>query len=135
MAGPDGNMMDLDPVKVIVPPALEATALKYYKSAELRDTTSSTKLPTSNIYQNRFAPVVVPELGNSNYTGYSATNWFMCCDPAILASAVVCFLNGSQAPTIESADADFDVLGIQFRGYHDFGVAMSEYRASCEMTA
>jgi len=42
----------------------------------------------------------------------------------------MCFLNGQQAPVIESADADFNTLGVQFRGYHNFGCSMSEYRAS-----
>lgn len=135
MAGPDGNMMDLDPRLIVIPPALEATALGLFNSAELRDTTASTKTLTTNIYKGRFTPVVVPELGKSTYTGYSATTWYMHCDPGILASAVVCFLNGQQSPTIESADADFNTLGIQLRGYHDFGVAMTEYRASVEATA
>jgi hypothetical protein len=40
---------------------------------------------------------------------------------------VVSFLNGQQSPTVESADADFNTLGIQFRGYHDFGVDKAEY--------
>ena len=39
------------------------------------------------------------------------------------------FLNGRDMPVIDSADADFNTLGIQFRGYHDFGVAKQEYRA------
>jgi len=56
-------------------------------------------------------------------------------NPAILASASVCFLNGVQTPVIESADADFDQLGIQFRGYHDFGVQTTEYRATVEAQA
>lgn len=135
MAGPDGNMMSLNPEILLVPTALEATAKKIYVSQEIRDTTATTKYPTANIYQNSFRPVVVPELGNSAYTGYSATTWFLLANPAILASAVMCFLNGQESPTIESADADFDTLGIQFRGYHDFGVAMTEYRASVKATA
>ncbi len=135
LRGPDGNMMNLNPTKVLVPPELEPTALKYHKSAELRDTTASTKLAVANIYQNRFKPVVVPELSTAAYTGYSATNWWMLCDPAILASASVCFLDGVETPVIESAAADFDTLGIQLRGYHDFGVQMTEYLASVEAQA
>ncbi|HUS38543.1 MAG TPA: hypothetical protein VMX74_03795 [Pirellulales bacterium] len=130
LAGPDGNMMNLEPSKILVPSALEATARALYVSQEKRDTTASTKYPTSNIYFNRFAPVVVPELGNSAYTGYSATTWYLLTNPAVLASAIMCFLNGQQAPVIESADADFNTLGVQFRGYHNFGCSMSEYRAS-----
>ncbi len=130
MAAPDGNMMNLEPDRILVPPDLEVTARKLYVSQEQRDTTASTKFPTANIYYNKFRPVVVPELGNILYTGYSATTWYMLCDPAILACAIMCFLNGQESPTIESADTDFDTLGIQFRGYHDFGAGMSEYRGS-----
>jgi len=130
MTGPDGNLIGLEPDRMLVPSALEATARKLYVSQEMRDTTASTKTMTSNIYFNRFRPVIVPELGNSNYTGYSATGWWLAANPAILASAAMCFLNGQQTPTIESSDADFNTLGIDFRGYHDFGVSMTEYRAS-----
>jgi hypothetical protein len=42
---------------------------------------------------------------------------------------VASFLNGVQTPTVESAAADFDQLGVQFRGYHDFGVDLAEYLA------
>jgi len=135
MAGPDGNMMNLEPEFVLVPTDLEFAASKLYVSQEVRDTTASTKTMTANIYQNKFRPIVVPECGNLSYTGYSATNWWMLANPAILASAVMCFLNGQQSPTIESADADFNTLGVQFRGYHDFGCAMTEYRASVEAQA
>ena len=40
----------------------------------------------------------------------------------------VAFLNGQEAPTIETAEADFNVLGVQMRGYHDFGVALQDFR-------
>ncbi len=40
----------------------------------------------------------------------------------------VAFLNGQESPTIETAEADFSVLGIQMRGYHDFGVALQDPR-------
>ena len=135
LGGPDGGFMDLEPNRVLVPPELEATALEFYKSHEIRNTTASTKAGTINIYDNRFKPVVVPQLSNSNFTGYSATNWWMLPDPAILASASICFLNGVETPVIESAAADFDTLGIQFRGYHDFGVQMREHRATVEAQA
>jgi hypothetical protein len=135
MAAPDGNMMNLEPRLLLVPTALEATAKKIYVSQEIRDTTSSTKYPTANIYQNSFRPIPVPQLGNSAYTGYSATTWYLLADPSVMACAAMCFLNGQQSPTIESADADFDTLGIQFRGYHDFYPVMTEYRPTVKATA
>jgi hypothetical protein len=30
---------------------------------------------------------------------------------------------------VESADADFNTLGVQFRGFYDLGVKKQEYRA------
>ena len=44
------------------------------------------------------------------------------------ATTAMCLLNGQQSPMIESVDTDFNTFGIQFRGYHDFGVAMTEYK-------
>ena len=40
----------------------------------------------------------------------------------------VAFLNGVKRPTVESADADFNVLGIQMRGFFDFGVSLQDHR-------
>jgi hypothetical protein len=128
--GPDGNQLGLEPDRLLVPSTLEATGRKIYVSQEMRDTTASKVIYTANTYQNRFRPVVVPQLSSDAYTGYSLTHWWLACDPAVLASAAMCFLNGVQTPTIESSDVDFDQLGIQLRGYHDFGVSMTEYRAS-----
>ena len=45
-------------------------------------------------------------------------------DPNDLPVIEAAFLNSQQTPTVERADADFNVLGIQFRGYFDFGVAL-----------
>jgi hypothetical protein len=39
---------------------------------------------------------------------------------------LVAFLNGKQAPTVETTQADFNQLGIGVRGYHDFGVGRGE---------
>jgi hypothetical protein len=47
-------------------------------------------------------------------------------DPAVLAPMVVSFLDGQQSPTVDMADADFDQLGVSFRGYHDFGCDVAE---------
>ena len=86
-----------------------------------------TTVANANIYLNKYRPVVVPQLSDSSFTNYSATAWYLFRDPSLYAPMVVSFLNGQQSPVVESADADFNVLGIQFRGYHDFGVDMAEY--------
>jgi hypothetical protein len=100
-----------------------------FKSLEIRDTTASTKYPVANPHQGKFRTEVSRYLSNSHYTGYSEKAWYLLADPNDVAVIEVAFLNGQESPTIETADADFNVLGIQMRGYHDFGVALQETRA------
>lgn len=126
---PDGKPLGISPRLLLVPPALKATAEALYRSTEVRDTTASTKTPTANPHAGKFAPVVSAYLSNAKYTGNSATAWYLLADPADLAVMEAVFLNGQEAPTVETADADFSTLGIQMRGYHDFGVAKHEFRA------
>jgi hypothetical protein len=130
LAGPDGNIIGINADRMLVPPALEAAALKFYVSTQMRDTTGNVVYPTGNVYSSRFRPIVVPELGSASFAGSSQTAWWLLANPAAIASAVMCFLNGKEEPTIESAEADFNTLGVQFRGVHDFGVAMAEYLGS-----
>jgi hypothetical protein len=50
-------------------------------------------------------------------------------DPGDLPLIEVAFLNGQESPTIETSEADFSVLGVQLRGFHDFGVSRQDTRA------
>lgn len=113
----------LNPSKIIVPPELEANALIAFRNTNLGTVANS----SANIYQNRFRPVVQWRLSNASFTGNGAKIWYMFGDE--VKPMLVTFLNGQQAPTVESTDADFNTLGIQFRGYHDFGCDKSEYLA------
>jgi signal peptide peptidase SppA len=117
-----------NPDRVIVPPELEGVAMNLYKNMNL----GSVKVADANIYANLYRPVVVSWLSDSSFTGYSTTAWYLLRNPAEHAMMVVSFLNGMQSPTVESADADFDTLGIQFRGYHDFGCDQAEYLAGAK---
>lgn len=111
------------PEILLVPPELESIADNLYQNRNL----GQVKVADANIYANKYRPVVVPWLSDSNFTGYSTTAWYLLRNPAISAAVVVSFLNGMQTPTVESAEADFDTLGMQFRGYHDFGCDQAEY--------
>jgi capsid protein len=112
------------PTKLVVPPELEAVADQLYTARNI----TAVKVSDANIHANKYRPIVVNELSDSAYGGgHSATAWYLLGenDKPIVTS----FLNGQQSPTVESADADFSVLGVQFRGYHDFGCDQSEYMA------
>ncbi len=125
----DGKPVGVMPTVMLVPTALSALATQLYKSMELRDTTASTKYPVNNPHQGKFRVEVSRYLSNSSYTGYSSKAWYLLADPNDLPVIEVAFLNGQESPTIETAEADFSVLGVQLRGYHDFGAALQDTRA------
>ena len=122
----DGKPIGIMPAIMLVPTALSAMATMLYKSLEIRDTTASTKYPVANPHQNKFRAEVSRYLSNSSYTGNSEKAWYLLADPTDLPAIEVAFLNGQESPTIETAEADFNVLGVQMRGYHDFGVNLQD---------
>jgi hypothetical protein len=129
----DGKPIGIMPAVLLVPTALSAIGSQLYKSLELRDTTASTKFPVANPHQGKFRVEVSRYLANSSYVGNSAKAWYLLAEPNDLPVIEVAFLNGQEAPTIETADADFNVLGVQMRGYHDFGCSLQDPRGGVRM--
>lgn len=111
------------PEILLVPPELAVNAEKLHVSTNL----SSVKADEANIHAGKYRPVVSDWLSDADFPGYSSTAYYLLRSPKAGAAAVVSFLNGQQTPTVETADADFDQLGVQFRGFHDFGVDLAEY--------
>jgi len=97
-------------------------------SERLIDGTASSTQGDANIYRGRFRVESSPYMHNVAYTGYSAAAWYLLADPAVMPVIEIVALNGRVEPTIETADADFNVLGVQMRGYSDVGVNLQEYR-------
>jgi hypothetical protein len=126
---PDGNPMALAPEILLVPTALAVTATQLMNTTEVRDTTASTKYLTSNPHAGKFRVISSAYLNNANIPGGSATAWYLLANPNTLPILEVSFLNGQQSPTIETAEVDFNQLGIQMRGYHDFDATKQDYRA------
>lgn len=130
---PDGHPLAVAPVILLVPNALYVPATQIMNSTELRDPASTKKTPVANPHAGKFRPVRSSYLSNPKYTGNSTKAWYVLADPGDMPVVEVAFLNGQQQPTVESADADFNNLGIQMRGYHDFGVALQEPRGGVKM--
>jgi len=124
----DGKPIGVMPAILLVPTALSATGTQLFKSLEMRDTTANTKFPVANPHQGKFRAEVSRYLANAVYAGNSAKAWYLLAEPSDLPVIEVAFLNGQESPTIETAEADFNVLGVQMRGYHDFGVALQDPR-------
>jgi len=122
----DGKPIGIMPQIVLVPTALSAMGTMLFKSLEIRDTTASTKYPIANPHAGKFRVEVSRYLSNAQYTGSSEKAWYLLAAPDDLPVIETAFLNGQESPTIETAEADFNVLGVQMRGYHDFGCALQD---------
>jgi hypothetical protein len=113
------------PEILLVPPELEQIADALY----IAGNSTNVKVSDANTHAGKYRPVVNSWLSDPAFTGYSTTAWYLLRPPTSGSAVVVSFLNGMQTPTVESAEADFNTLGVQFRGYHDFGIDQAEYLA------
>ena len=118
---PDGNPVAVDPRVLLVPADLEIAAAEIMGSALLVGGSSAG--PNVNVLAGRYQVVSTSYLS-------SAEDYYLVANPADLPAMEVAFLNGVQSPIVETAEADFNTLGVQMRGYFDFGVAKAEYLAS-----
>lgn len=128
-----GRPLSIPPKYLLVPTALETQAIVLMTSPVLNGGT----VLTGNVNPHyKLAEVIsTPYLQAAAFTGNSETTWYLFADPRQMAALEVAFLHGKQHPTVERADADFNTLGIQFRGYMDFGVALQDWRAALKVTA
>jgi len=124
----DGKPIGVLPSILLVPTALSAMGSQLFKSLELRDNTAAAKYPITNPHQGKFRVEVSRYLGNPKFTGNSTKAWYLLADASDLPVVEMAFLNGQESPTIETAEQNFNRLGIQMRGYHDFGVALQDPR-------
>ena len=131
LTDPDSAPLGITPKILLVPVGLRITADKIQTgntllASSLGSTSSKVLEPQANVLAGKFTIV------DSAYLSSSST-WWLAADPADLPTMEVGFLNGQRQPTVEQAEADFDTLGIQVRGYFDFGVSKAESRACYRM--
>ena len=129
-----GHDINIQPAVLVVTPALELTARALLNSAELLGLTS-TNTPSGNpVHQIVKELIIEPRLSNSTrFSNTSATQWYLFGAPAT-RPVTVGFLRGATTPTVETADSDFNTLGIQLRVFQDFGAALSDEKAAYKAT-
>lgn len=118
----NGDVLGYAPSILLVPAALEVEAQKLYDDAEIRDTTASKQYLTGNPWRSKFLPVASAYLTSDD-------DYYLLADPTIAATMQVAFLNGQQAPVVESNPTNFDTFGISYRGKFSFGVAFMDAKA------
>jgi len=136
LTDPDGNPLGVTPQILLVPKGLAIAARKLNSSASLLvsalgSTSAKVLEPQANVMQGLLDPVESSYLTTAGTA--SQSTWWLVANPNDIAAMEVGFLNGQRQPTVEQADADFDTLGIQVRGYFDFGVSKGESRAAYRM--
>ncbi len=130
---PDGKPLGSMAKILLVPVNLGVTARNLMNGTFTAAAQSTATVTTENVFKGMFTIVESTYLSNSSYSGYSATAWYLLADPADLPVIEMVFLNGQQMPTIETAEMDFDRLGIAMRGYHDFGANLQEFRGGVKL--
>ncbi|MBI1371819.1 MAG: hypothetical protein GC159_03540 [Phycisphaera sp.] len=128
---PNGRPLGIPATILLVPTALKVPAAQLMNSTQLNETTTANKgKPNGNPHVGKFTVVSSVYLSNTSFGGASSKAWYLLADPNRLPSIEIAFLNGVDRPTVEKTDADFNTLGVQFRGYIDFGVREQDYRGA-----
>lgn len=118
----NGDPIGPMPDKILCSASNYITALNIYQS-ELITGASSEKGKT-NVMRGVLQPITSPYLTGTAYWLFNSA--FPLVD--------VAFLNGVQAPVVETANADFNQLGIQMRCYFDYGASAGELKAALYST-
>ena len=109
------------PDKILCSPSNFITARGIY---QLERITIGSKSYVDNTMRNLLEPLSSPYRSGTAYWLFNSA--FPLVD--------VAFLNGVQAPVIETANADFAQLGIEMRCYFDYGAADGEVKAALYST-
>ncbi len=125
---PDRTPLGLEPAILLVPTALKAGAKGLTDPNSQLITGESTTTSNANVFRGRFTVESSPYISNATYTGNTSVGWWMLANPADMPVIEIAALNGQIEPTVETAQAEFNVLGVQMRGYSDVGVELQEYR-------
>jgi hypothetical protein len=122
MKGLDGvSVVPVTPKFLVVPAAIEGMAEKYL--ATLYPAAASNANPFSG---GKLELVVEPRLD-----GKSAARWYVFGDPYAGAPVLeYSYLDGAQGPTVDSQPG-WEVLGMDYRAYLDFGAGAVEFRGAC----
>ena len=119
----NGDPIGAIPNRILCSPSNYVTARNIYQS-EFVVSGASGKTPANNEMRGLLEAITSPFL--------SGTKYWLFNDAFPLVD--VAFLNGNQAPVVETANADFHQLGIEMRCYFDYGASAGELKAAVYST-
>lgn len=125
----DGKPIMIDPSILLCTNADIVAARKLYTDTQYRFTGSDRTETINNQWEGMFEPIKSSYLHRLGATP-SSTQWYLLSRPSIDVSGIqIAFLDGQQTPVIQQSETSFNTLGMQMRGYFDFGVALQDPRA------
>lgn len=134
----DGEPLDIQPAVVLCAPEDEEYARALLASIRLSETAATAGLATANIWGNMgLRPEIESRLSNLNYTGYSATAWYLVGNPNQVDTILVSFLNGQQTPRLEyfnQAQMGISSIAVGYRVILDAVAKALDYRGMVKMT-
>lgn len=119
----NGDYLGAMPNVILASPSNYLTALNIYQSEQITGTSS--EKGKNNVMRGLLSPITSQFLGSG--TAYWLFN-------SSFPLVDVAFLNGRTTPVVETAEADFNQLGIQMRCYFDYGAAAGELKAAVYST-
>ncbi len=125
-----GDVLDISPAVLLVPPELETTGRELLQSDFIQRLATDSG-PTGNVWKGSLTLEVEPRLSAASFTGYSTTAWYLFASP-VDAPMIATFLNGSEGPVVEffGPEADPGSLSYSWRVYSDFGFALADPKAA-----
>lgn len=131
----DGKPILITPAILLLPTSLKVLGQQLMTETRVNENTTTDKpKPANNPHAGKWEPLASPYLNSQGIAGGSATAWYLLANPADVAAMEIAYLRGQRTPVIESGETDFDTLGMKWRGYFDFGVAMQDFRAAVKST-
>ncbi len=119
-----GDPIDLRGSILLVPSALEGTALQLMQSTAITGNAKGDK----NVYAGMFDVVSTSYLQAGSATNLSSKAWYLLANPSDAPIATMSYLDGIMAPHLEQVELQGSQLGVQFRCYSDFGCNSSDFR-------
>lgn len=113
------DFMQVEPDRLIVPPALEVVALQFAAG------TTPSEDGKTNPFKSSLTPAVVPNLGT--VAGGSDTAWYLVSSD--LPPIVHAYLDGYAAPTVQTIEG-MNPDAVVMNARHIFGAAATEFRGT-----
>lgn len=118
----DGLPITISGTRILTPAALRVVLMQLQNQTEIRDTSSTF---INNPHAGTFVGLASPWLDNALATNNDpnrAKTWYRFADPDMTPAFQIMYLNGNDEPIVNSAETDFNTLGMQWRCYTDWGM-------------